>query len=86
MYDDLQAASDFAEVETASIGAGIWYTAPEGVRWIRVASGSGDLIVRTTGSQGAARTLTGLELGDLEPIQVTQISGDSAPMRVRLYV
>ncbi|WP_437591501.1 hypothetical protein [Sorangium sp. So ce1000] len=85
-YDSLQSAGDCVEVDTSSIGAGVWYTAPNGVRFFRVTSGSGTLIVRLAGSRGEDRTLTELETGDVEPLQVTQISGDSMPMKVRLYL
>ncbi|WP_437494174.1 SGNH/GDSL hydrolase family protein [Sorangium sp. So ce1014] len=85
-YDDVQSAADGVEIDTVSIGAGIWHTVPNGVRWLRVVSGSGNLIVRLTGSKGEARTLTDLEVGDVEPLQVTQISGDSHSMKVRLYL
>lgn len=84
-YDSLHSASDFVEVNTGSIGAGVWQAAPEGVRYFKVMSGQGSLVVKTTGSKNESRTLTLLVPGDLEPLQVTEISGDSQSMRVRLY-
>ena len=86
MYDSLQSASDFVELDTSSIGAGIWHVVPNGVRYFKVMSGSGSLVVKTTGSKGEIKTFTYLLAGDLEPVQVTEISGDSQSMRVRLYV